>query len=151
MLYCNDKYIAKIDNYQIREKLYFIATGQTPKKEWLLPLVTNNENVTTEVKGQSIEARDKTECPSKNNTSEMTVEPEMNSNYDEMKEKFKESMEKISLIFHQNFEKSPFEVTTTVEKMVSTLEKIKTPAAFSSAVATFGLGKYLNFLNNYLN
>lgn len=134
MLYLNDKFTVTIDNYQIIQQLRYIATGQTP----LNIKLKNTDSIIKEVKPLTSEVMKQNGHLSEINISENTMEEK----YDDLKEKFNKAMEKISVIFYKNFEKSPLKMTSSVKKMVDTLEKIKSPGAFSSAVAIFGLGEY---------
>lgn len=146
MLYCSTDYLNKIDNNKIRNKLYFVATGQMPKDDWLMPLIptsipTTESDATEQTTGTSLSISVLVGKREDSKNSQNAIEDPITFNPSEIQKQYEEGIEKIVHIFHDNFKKSPLEVASSVEKMLNTLEKIKTPAAFSSAVATFGIGE----------
>lgn len=146
MLFCTEKYVTKIDNLKIKEKLYFVATGQTSKKGWLLPLINR---ISTADSTTALNQVREDFSPSCSEETYLSTSIPTDSNVqlpslrdEEIKKTYTDLLSNMTQVFNKYFEKSPLEVIGSMEKMVSTLESIKTPAAFSSAVATFGHGKY---------
>ncbi|XP_023311650.1 uncharacterized protein LOC111692125 isoform X2 [Anoplophora glabripennis] len=136
-LFCTDKYINKIDNLKIKENLYLVATGQPSKGEWLLPLIVTLETESSPALTQTNEENrlsfsENTSLPSTSTMDVPIFDP------DESRKRYTELLAIMNQCFDKYYEKSPLEVTGSMEKMISTLHKIKTPASFSSAIATFG-------------